>query len=64
MVGLRRSKLDTISETKLGHKTLALGEVAAREKWRIRELHTEEGRLDEVFRSITLPDSDAKEARK
>ncbi len=43
---------------------LALGEVAAREKWRIRELHTEEGRLDEVFRSITLPDSDAKEERK
>ena len=37
---------------------LALGEVAAREKWRIRELHTEEGRLDEVFRSITLPDTD------
>ena len=36
---------------------LALGEVAAREKWRIRELHTEEGRLDEVFRSITLPDT-------
>ena len=36
---------------------LALGEVAAREKWRIRELHTEEGRLDEVFRNITLPDT-------
>ncbi len=37
---------------------LAIGEVAAREKWRIRELHTEEGRLDEVFRSITLPETD------
>ncbi len=37
---------------------LALGEIAAREKWRIRELHTEEGRLDEVFRNITLPDTD------
>lgn len=37
---------------------LAIGEVAAREKWRIRELHTEEGRLDEVFRNITLPDTD------
>ena len=36
---------------------LALGEVAAREKWRITELHTEEGRLDEVFRNITLPDT-------
>ena len=30
--------------------------------WRIEELHTEEGRLDEVFRTITLPDT-AKEAK-
>ncbi len=27
------------------------------EKWSIQELHTEEGRLDEVFRSITMPDT-------
>jgi ABC-2 type transport system ATP-binding protein len=25
--------------------------------WKTEELHTEEGRLDEVFRSITLPDT-------
>jgi ABC-2 type transport system ATP-binding protein len=25
--------------------------------WRIEELHTEEGKLDEVFRSITMPDT-------
>jgi ABC-2 type transport system ATP-binding protein len=25
--------------------------------WQIEELHTEEGKLDEVFRSITLPDT-------
>jgi ABC-2 type transport system ATP-binding protein len=25
--------------------------------WRIEELHTEEGRLDDVFRSITMPDT-------
>jgi ABC-2 type transport system ATP-binding protein len=25
--------------------------------WEVEELHTEEGRLDEVFRSITLPDT-------
>jgi ABC-2 type transport system ATP-binding protein len=25
--------------------------------WQIEELHTEEGRLDEVFRSITMPDT-------
>jgi ABC-2 type transport system ATP-binding protein len=31
--------------------------------WRIEELHAEEGRLDEVFRSITMPDT-AKEEKK
>ncbi len=34
----------------------AIGEVAAREGWKVLELHAEEGRLDEVFRSITLGD--------
>jgi ABC-2 type transport system ATP-binding protein len=28
--------------------------------WHIEELHTEEGRLDEVFRSITMPDTAVK----
>ena len=32
-------------------------EMAAREKWKLIELRIEEGRLDDVFRSITLPDS-------
>lgn len=27
------------------------------EKWTLQELHTEEGRLDEVFRTITMPDT-------
>ena len=31
--------------------------------WRIEELHTEEGRLDEVFRSITLSDTAKGEAK-
>ena len=35
----------------------AIGEEAAREHWQLEELHTEEGRLDDVFRSITLPDT-------
>ena len=35
----------------------ALGDIALRERWPIQELHTEEGRLDEVFRSITLSDT-------
>jgi ABC-2 type transport system ATP-binding protein len=35
----------------------ALGEVVIRERWLLQELHTEQGRLDEVFRSITLPET-------
>ena len=31
--------------------------------WQVEELRTEEGRLDEVFRSITMPDTAAKEAK-
>jgi ABC-2 type transport system ATP-binding protein len=31
--------------------------------WRIEELHTEEGRLDEVFRSITMPDTVKEESK-
>ena len=34
----------------------------AMQGWKIEELHTEEGRLDEVFRSITMPDT-AKERK-
>ena len=32
-------------------------EALAQPGWKIEELHTEEGRLDEVFRRITLPDT-------
>jgi ABC-2 type transport system ATP-binding protein len=34
-----------------------LFEIAVKTSWRIEELHTEEGRLDEVFRGITLSDT-------
>lgn len=37
--------------------TLASSIADAAQGWRIEELHTEEGRLDEVFRSITMPDT-------
>jgi ABC-2 type transport system ATP-binding protein len=37
--------------------TRSVAETAAREGWHLDEIHTEEGRLDEVFRSITLPDT-------
>ena len=40
-----------------GELARSIGEIAGREKWKMMELHTEEGRLDEVFRSITLPDT-------
>lgn len=31
--------------------------IEATRGWQVEELHTEEGRLDEVFRSITMPDT-------
>ena len=31
--------------------------------WQVEELHTEEGRLDEVFRSITMPDTVKEEVK-
>jgi ABC-2 type transport system ATP-binding protein len=37
--------------------THSVAEAAAREGWQLDEIHTEEGRLDEVFRAITLPDT-------
>jgi ABC-2 type transport system ATP-binding protein len=40
-----------------GELARAVVELAAREGWRIEQLRTEEGQLDEVFRSITLPDT-------
>jgi len=36
----------------------------AAQGWRIEEMHTEEGRLDDVFRSITMPDTVAQEIKK
>jgi ABC-2 type transport system ATP-binding protein len=36
---------------------LAASVADAAQGWRVEELHTEEGRLDEVFRSITMPDT-------
>ena len=39
------------------HLTRAVIELAEREKWRVQQLRTEEGHLDEVFRKLTLPDT-------
>ncbi len=40
-----------------GELASAVADVVGREGWRFDELHTDEGRLDDVFRSITLPDT-------
>jgi gliding motility-associated transport system ATP-binding protein len=45
-----------------GDLAQAIGEIAVAERWRIEELHTEEGRLDEVFRNITRPETKQEEA--
>jgi ABC-2 type transport system ATP-binding protein len=44
-----------------GELARAIGDIGATERWRIEELHTEEGRLDEVFRSITRPETKPEE---
>ena len=40
-----------------GELARSVSEVVLKEGWKMEELHTEEGRLDEVFRSITLSDT-------
>ena len=42
---------------KNGELARNVAELSLKENWKIEELHTEEGRLDEVFRAITLPDT-------
>jgi len=39
----------------------SVAEAGVQEGWKFEELHTEEGRLDEVFRSITWSETDRKE---
>lgn len=46
-----------------GNGALAASIADAAQGWRIQELHTEEGRLDEVFRSITMPDTATEEKK-
>jgi ABC-2 type transport system ATP-binding protein len=40
-----------------GELAKAIAEVTTKEGWQFNELHTEDGRLDEVFRGITRPDT-------
>jgi ABC-2 type transport system ATP-binding protein len=45
------------------NRILAQSIADAAQGWRIEELHTEEGRLDEVFRSITMTDTAKEEVK-
>ena len=40
-----------------GTLTRDVAQFAGAQRWELEEMHTEEGRLDEVFRAITLPDT-------
>ena len=40
-----------------GDLSRTIADLVSKEGWRIEELHTEDGRLDEVFRGITRPDT-------
>ena len=40
-----------------GQLARSVGELALAQRWNVEEIHTEEGRLDEVFRTITLPET-------
>jgi ABC-2 type transport system ATP-binding protein len=40
-----------------GELARSVAEIAIAQRWQVEEIHTEEGRLDEVFRSITLPET-------
>jgi ABC-2 type transport system ATP-binding protein len=53
------------SSTVDGETARGVAELASAQRWKVEELHTEEGRLDEVFRNITLPETvAAQEERK
>jgi len=47
-----------------GELAWTIANLAQTERWTLQELHTEEGRLDEVFRGITMPDTATETAAK
>jgi ABC-2 type transport system ATP-binding protein len=50
-------------ENRNGMLARGVAELAAKQAWKIEELHTEEGRLDEVFRSITWSETGKQEEK-
>jgi ABC-2 type transport system ATP-binding protein len=55
-------RLYPLKNTPAADLARAVLQAASTHGWRIEDLRVEEGRLDDVFRSITLPDT--KEAAK
>ncbi len=55
--GVAHLRLLPQPSAKQGELEASIYELAVREHWKLTELKVEEGRLDEVFRSITLPDT-------
>ncbi len=53
----------TVFPRMAGEGDLTREVIAATSGWPVEELRTEEGRLDEVFRSITMPDTAGKETK-
>ncbi|MFM8421593.1 MAG: ABC transporter ATP-binding protein, partial [Verrucomicrobiota bacterium] len=51
------ARVEPRSKGQGGDLAAAVADAAHRERWRFDELHTDEGRLDNVFRKITRPDS-------
>lgn len=54
---ISRARVFPKSTTKNGELARSVARLVAQERWTLEDLHTEEGRLDEVFRTITLPDT-------
>lgn len=55
--GVLHARVFPRNQTVNGELARSVAELTTKEGWRFEELHTEEGRLDEVFRGITLSDT-------
>jgi len=61
--GVIRAHIKPTESGRDGGLTQAIMEAASGNGWKLHELHTEEGRLDEVFRQITRPDTETPESK-
>lgn len=57
--GVVTARVYPTDKSRNGALARAVAEAVTQASWKFEELHTEEGRLDEVFRRITLPDTKA-----